>query len=148
MKKGNVLDEKGEIIGHHDGAAFLTLGERHGFTITKKTPHDNRYYIVAKNVKNNTITVSHKTSATRAVSYSNVLKNIRIRNCNWISGVPDMEKNYTCQIRYHGEHLPCSLLEIRNSTLVIAFNSPILVASGQSVVIYDGDTCLGGGVVL
>ena len=39
-KKGKVLNEKGEKIGFHDGAVFHTLGERHGFTITKKSPTD------------------------------------------------------------------------------------------------------------
>src|SRR5260221_290847 len=39
-KKGKVLNEKGETIGFHDGAVFYTLGERHGFTITQKSPKD------------------------------------------------------------------------------------------------------------
>ena len=58
---GNVLNEKGEIIGTHNGALLLTIGERHGFTIDPKfkTAHDEAYYVVSKDVKNNTITVSN-----------------------------------------------------------------------------------------
>jgi tRNA U34 2-thiouridine synthase MnmA/TrmU len=57
-KRGDVLNEEGKIIGFHDGALFHTLGERHGFTITEKTPDDKPYYVIAKNITTNTITVS------------------------------------------------------------------------------------------
>jgi tRNA-specific 2-thiouridylase len=57
-KKGKVLNEKGEIIGFHDGVVFHTLGERHGFTITKKNPTDGPYYVIAKDIKKNILIVS------------------------------------------------------------------------------------------
>ncbi|MDO8659583.1 MAG: tRNA 2-thiouridine(34) synthase MnmA, partial [Candidatus Parcubacteria bacterium] len=50
-KKGKVLNGKKEVIGYHDGVVFYTLGERHGFTITKKGPNDGRYYVVDKDIK-------------------------------------------------------------------------------------------------
>src|SRR3989344_5097892 len=49
-KSGRVLDINGKTIGKHNGATFLTLGERHGFTITSKTNHDRPYYIIAKDI--------------------------------------------------------------------------------------------------
>ena len=52
-KKGKVLDENGKIIGEHDGAFYLTVGQRHGFKITEKTPNDSPYYIINKDIKNN-----------------------------------------------------------------------------------------------
>src|SRR6185295_7090368 len=57
-KKGKVLNEKGEEIGFHDGVVLHTLGERHGFTITKKSPTDGPYYVVAKDIKKNVLFVS------------------------------------------------------------------------------------------
>ena len=57
-KEGSVLNEEGEVIGSHIGVMFYTLGERHGFTITKKSTEDAPYFIVAKDLQNNTITVS------------------------------------------------------------------------------------------
>src|SRR6202008_1854292 len=57
-KKGKVINKPGETIGYHFGVVFHTLGERHGFTITKKSPHDGPYYIVNKNIKKNILTVS------------------------------------------------------------------------------------------
>ena len=50
--------ETGKEIGFHDGAVFHTLGERHGFTITQKSPTDGAYYIVSKDIKKNILYVS------------------------------------------------------------------------------------------
>lgn len=143
-KKGEVVNEKGEEIGYHNGIRFHTLGERHGFTITKKSPKDNPYYIIGKDVRKNTLIVSQD----KNISHSNILTNIRIKNTNWISGVPQKDKIYTAQIRYHGELLPCRVERMATDAAQVIFAKPVLVASGQSAVVYDGDICLGGGIVV
>ncbi len=51
-KIGQVLDEKGEVVGEHRGAHFYTIGERHGFTLFKQRPDETPRYIVAKDMKN------------------------------------------------------------------------------------------------
>ena len=73
---------------------------------------------------------------------------LRLKNANWISVVPEANKNYTAQIRYHGEFLPCTVKCAEPGFEQVIFKKPILVASGQSCVVYDGDVCLGGGVVV
>ncbi len=143
-KKGKVLNEKGQDIGFHDGVVFYTLGERHGFTITQKGPNDSRYYIVSKDIKKNILVVSQD----RNISQSSVLKNYKIKNTNWISQIPKSKKTYTAQIRYHGEFLPCYIICGRQTSAEVVFSKPILVASGQSIVVYNGHVCLGGGVVV
>ena len=147
QKRGDVLSEDGEVVGHHDGVTFLTLGERHGFTITKKTPNDGRYYIVAKDIKKNTITVSQKNNDVKSESNKNENKTFEIVNCSWVSEIPSKEKRYTAQIRYHGEFLPCKITEIKNDTAVVEFDKSTIIASGQSIVLYDKEICLGGGIV-
>ncbi|MFA6510456.1 MAG: tRNA 2-thiouridine(34) synthase MnmA [Candidatus Paceibacterota bacterium] len=142
-KKGKVVNEIGEVIGFHDGVVFHTLGERHGFTITKKLPTDGPYYIISKDLKKNILVVSQN----RNISNSNILTNYRIENTNWISEIPKSEKHYTAQIRYHGEFLDCTVKIISKDSAEIVFAKPVLVAAGQSVVVYDGNVCLGGGVV-
>ncbi len=142
-KKGKVINEKGEEIGFHDGVVFHTLGERHGFTITQKSPDDGRYYITAKDIKRNTLTVSQNLN----LNYSGILENIGIEKVNWISGVPARNKNYTSQIRYHGELLSCKINIKPNDEAEVVFDKPTRVAPGQSIVVYDKDVCLGGGVV-
>jgi tRNA-specific 2-thiouridylase len=144
-KKGKVVNQKGEEIGYHDGVVFHTLGERHGFTITKKNPNDGPYYVVAKNTKENILIVSQN----RETSIKNQSKSIFLENLNWISVVPEENKKYTAQIRYHGEFLSCLVMSRNNSSKIeIIFEKPVLVASGQSIVLYDQDICLGGGVVV
>jgi tRNA-specific 2-thiouridylase len=140
-KHGDVLDKDGNVIGHHDGAVFLTLGERHGFTIVAKGSEDKAYYVVYKDIKNNTITVS-STSAIADIDYIQK-KSFELKNTNWISGVPNKDKMYTAQIRYHGEQFECRIDESS-----IIFTTPVLVSPGQSIVIYDGHVCMGGGVVV
>ncbi|MFA7315556.1 MAG: tRNA 2-thiouridine(34) synthase MnmA [Candidatus Paceibacterota bacterium] len=146
QKKGDVLNVDGEVIGEHEGAVFFTLGERHGFTITKKSPTDTPYYVVAKDIEKNTITVSNNSLSTSGVG--NTKSIFALINTNWISGTPEQGKKYTAQIRYHGAQLPCGI-EVRESNqATIIFDSSILVSSGQSIVVYDGDVCMGGGVVI
>ena len=60
MKQGDVVDERGEVIGTHDGVWFYTLGERHGFTISTTTTHTTPYYVIAKNIQENQLVVSTK----------------------------------------------------------------------------------------
>ena len=146
-KKGDVLNENNEVIGVHEGAAFFTLGERHGFTITNKRDDDFPLYVVSKNVEQNTITVSDKPINPL---YDKGIKETKIRICktNWISSIPLNSVKYTAQIRYHGEILDCRVEVMDKSNTIINFYKNVLVDSGQSVVLYDKNICLGGGVVL
>ncbi len=163
-KKGKVINEKGEEIGYHDGAVFLTLGERHGFTITKKGPNDGAYYVVSKDVKKNIIIVSQISpllnkegvGGGNSKNHHPALKStlpqkggekIRISDINWISSTPDENKEYTAQVRYHGEFLPCQVICGSPTSAKVIFEKPVLVAPGQSIVFYDKDICFGGGVV-
>lgn len=140
-KKGKVIDEKGEAIGEHDGAVFSTLGERHGFTITKKTPNDKPYYVVAKDVEKNILYVSQNPKESNSLIRAN--SRIVLKDANWIIE-PMEDKKYTAQIRYHGEFLSCKIVGSNG----IIFDNPVLVAPGQSIVVYDKDVVLGGGVVI
>ena len=163
-KKGDVIvipseseGGKKEVIGWHSGVVFSTLGERHGFTITKKSPSDGRYYVVGKDIKKNILIVSqkdtenystflHPTGGSFRPNNSQYLS-ADLKDTNWIREVPKENKNYTGQIRYHGEFLLCKIVCQSPTLAEVIFQKPVLVASGQSIVVYDGDICLGGGVV-
>ena len=143
-KRGDVLNESGEVIGHHDGAVFLTLGERHGFTITKKTPNESPYYILKKDVVANTVTVGHELYPNKTAEDS---KRLTLERCNWILATPEAGDLFMAQVRYRGEYLPCRIIDIAESRTSIVFDDPVIAASGQSVVFYEGDICVGGGIV-
>ncbi len=143
-KKGKVLNEKGEIIGYHQGVVFFTLGERHGFIITKNSDEDKPLYVISKNIKNNTIIVS---PMLKLETQKKINKIIICNNVNWIFDLPKENKIYTGQIRYHGELLFCKIKVLQNKKFQIIFKKNVLADKGQSIVIYDGNVCLGGGIV-
>lgn len=147
-KEGDVLNENGEIIGYHDGAVFFTLGERHGFTITQKTENDKPYYVVSKDIKNNTITVSSILHNFNLLINRRDKNTIKIINTNWIHTEPQKDKKYLAQVRYHGELIDCKIKTCTSGTYAeVEFTKNVLVDNGQSIVFYDGDICLGGGIV-
>jgi tRNA-specific 2-thiouridylase len=138
IARGDVLDEQGTVIGHHDGALFLTLGERHGFTITEKTPDDSRRYIIARDIAANTITVSTRIAS---VDMPAGKTQVALHTTSWVTGAPETDKAYEAQIRYHGERLSCTYTHDS-----VIFSEPVLVAPGQSVVLFEKDVCVGGGI--
>jgi tRNA-uridine 2-sulfurtransferase len=143
-KRGNVLDTSSKIIGHHDGAFFFTLGERRGFTIDSKGTSDTPLYIIAKDIIQNTITVSEDKEY--YMSSKNMLE---LKQTNWIGGLPTSGKSYTARVRYRGMELPCTVEHISAGTATIVFSDfDATASSGQSLVLYDGDVLLGGGVIV
>lgn len=140
-KKGNVLDEKGNIIGEHDGSFFYTIGERHGFTITEKTPHDDPYYVISKNIEKNTITVAHKNVEG---NLPNQVKKISLREVNWNQGSVPVGKVLQARARYREKLQEIKVIDEKT----VEFAEPQdTLSSGQSLVVYDGEVCLGGGII-
>ncbi|MBU4480174.1 tRNA 2-thiouridine(34) synthase MnmA [Patescibacteria group bacterium] len=145
-KKGNILNEEGKVIGIHEGAYYFTIGQRHGFLITEKTPDDKPYFIISKDVDKNTITVSQEFQKKNIFEK----KEIIIENINWISGkIPDLNKKYQARIRYRQPLQDCKIHSAPvTGEITIIFDEPQkAVSKGQSLVIYDGEECLGGGVI-
>lgn len=140
-KTGNVLNENGEVIGTHDGAFYFTIGERHGFTITKKTPNDDRYYVISKDIEKSTITVAHKTD--EGILPNGVTK-VSLRDVNWNQGAVPLGKTIQARSRYREALQEVVVL----SENLVQFTEPqFTISPGQSVVFYDGNVCLGGGII-
>ena len=133
---GKVLDTRGKIIGSHNGALFFTLGERHGFTIKggSKVP----YFVVAKDVKKNTLTVSPE-----KLPADFVKTRYEILSANFIGHVP---RNCFYRARYR-EPLKDCVLTKTGKKIFVEFKKPELYSPGQSIVFYDSKNCLGGGII-
>jgi tRNA-specific 2-thiouridylase len=145
-KEGNVLDESGKAIGHHDGAFFLTIGERHGFVIDLKTPHDRPYFIVSKDIEKNTITVSNKDQQGLLAQAKTL---VRLEKTNWISGAPELDKKYHGRARYRQPLEDLVFTLIKEGTAEAEFSKPQnALTPGQSLVVYDGQECIGGGIIV
>lgn len=146
-EKGNVLDENGEIIGLHSGALFFTIGERHGFTVDRKTPNDLPYFVIDKDMDQNTITVSNRDNDD---SLPSATKIVRLEKVNWISGgVPTIENFFLLvRSRYRQELERARIVSTGITETVFEFEKPQdTLTPGQSLVIYSGEECLGGGVI-
>lgn len=140
---GAVLNENGDVIGTHDGAILFTLGQRHGFTVTQKAPDASPHYIVAKDISRNTLTVSEKPYDDTFTVTTAVLRHV-----NWINRTPQHGELYQARFRYRQKLRSCTFQEVGNGEATITFQeSQSAIAPGQSVVIYDGDECVGGGIV-
>ncbi len=143
-EKGNVLNEAGEIIGEHDGAFYLTIGQRHGFRISEKTPNDTPYYVTGKDIEENTITVSQNSVLENSES-----KVVKLEKINWtLDVIPDSSKKYSARIRYRQPLEECEIKKSGKNFELHFTNSQKAITSGQSAVIYDGEVCLGGGIIM
>ena len=136
-KKGSVLNEHGEVIGEHVGVMFFTIGERHGFTITKKVTDDTPYFVIAKDVEKNTLTVSH------TVPQEEKNEVLSLEKTNWTVTITPGAM-YEARARYRA---PLARVEIIDETHVRVLEGEITKASGQSLVLYDKERCIGGGVL-
>lgn len=144
-KPGKVLNEKGEIIGKHDGAELYTIGQRHGFTLIHNSPDDSKKFVISKDIKANTITVS----STILKENSPNLKEFSLCAVNWTQDeLPGVTKTYQARVRYRGELTACKIETLDKNKVKIIFTKPQKSpAAGQSVVVYDGEICLGGGII-
>ena len=152
-EKGEVLNEDGEVIGYHPGALFFTKGERRGFVLINKTPNDLPYFVINKDIKKNTITVSNKEINGKLPGSE---KQVKISNVNWVSGeVPSIDLDSTnfpifARSRYRQDLSKVRIVSVNAyaSEAVLEFENPQdSLTSGQSLVIYDREKCLGGGVI-
>ncbi len=140
-KEGDVLNEQGSIIGKHQGALLYTLGERHGFTVNISSPHDTPYYIIAKNIKNNTITVSHKDTHGALIGQRTEVK---LSNVVWNQGEAPIGKQVLARARYRAPVQKITFTSETTGFFDLPQNS---LSPGQSLVVYNNNICLGGGII-
>ena len=140
---GNIVTDSGDIIGQHEGLMFYTLGQRQGLRIGGlKNYSDAPWFVAEKNLDTNELVVVQGTDHPKLFA-----KGLLARQINWIGEPPTLPGRYTAKVRYRAPDAPCAI-EMRDDDLHILFDQPErAVTPGQSVVIYDGDACLGGAVI-
>lgn len=134
---GVVLSEAGEVIGTHRGSVLYTVGERHGFTVHAQDTHTMPHYVIGKNIQDNTIVVSTE-KFPRGVTKTLV----HLTDTNWIGNAEDGSE---CMARYRYRQALMPATHIDFETVLL--HSAQYIPEGQSLVLYDGERCLGGGVV-
>lgn len=132
---GDIIDkDSGEVVGRHDGAIYYTLGQRHGLDIGGGLP----YYVVDKDMDKNIVYVS-----TNLNDETLWRREVLLKGLHWITGVPEA-KDLQIRVRHRA---PLISAILQGSTLQLK-DQQRAIAPGQSVVLYDEDICLGGGIVI
>lgn len=145
-QEGNIETDTGEVIGQHQGLMYYTIGQRKGIGIGgTKNKAELPWFVLEKDLKRNILIIGQSTD--HPTLYKTIL---RASQLNWISGFrPDDSRHYQAKIRYRQTQEPCYLSFDSNENMTVVFDHPQrAVTPGQSVVVYDNEICLGGGVIL
>ena len=147
---GDMIDENGKVIGKHKGLICYTLGQRKGIGLggIKETECDNNihkpWYTAKKDIENNTLTVVQDTNHPLLMS-----QNVEASHMHWVLDEPaKVGDKLMAQVRYRQQKQACTVTEASGDKVLVKFDNPQrAVTLGQSLVLYDGDYCLGGGFI-
>lgn len=134
---GPILDEDGHELGQHEGLAFYTIGQRKGLGIAAAEP----LFVLRKDPERNALIVGPRTALG--------VRDLVATGVNWISGeVPAAPFLAQVKIRYKATALEATVWPIGADQARVRFAEPAFgVTSGQAAVFYDGEACLGGGLI-
>jgi tRNA-specific 2-thiouridylase len=141
---GDIVTEQGEVVGQHRGLAFYTLGQRGGLEIGGRAgKSEDAWYVAAKDLARNRLVAvqghDHRLLSSRALLTA---------PCNWLvqPDTPDFHSHI--KVRYRQADQGCLATARCDGSVEVKFEEPQrAVTPGQFAVLYDGDRCLGGGVI-
>jgi len=143
---GAICTLEGERVGTHHGLAFYTLGQRKGLGIGGVQGHADgqAWYVARKDLASNTLIV------VQGHAHPCLLEQrLRAQNISWVAGFPPEAAAYAAKTRYRQADAACTLSYNDVGTFSLTFQqAQWAVTPGQSAVLYDGDVCLGGGVIV
>ncbi len=142
---GDIETPQGEVIGRHEGLMYHTLGQRKGLGIGgMKNAGDDPWYVVDKDLQRNVLIVAQ--GHDHPLLFSNGLVATQL---HWVDRTgPQQPTRLTVKTRYRQTDIPCLVSPQADGTLRVDFDEPqAAVTPGQSAVFYDGEICLGGGII-
>ena len=148
---GSIRNDKGHVLGQHVGLSFYTLGQRQGLGIGGiKTKGAQRgggehapWFVAKKDRASNTLWVVQGHDHPWLQSHT-----LTAQNASWVAGTPPSAQALAAKTRYRQSDSPCTLVAASASDFSLHFGAPQwAVTPGQSAVLYDGEVCLGGGVI-
>ena len=133
---GEFVDKEGNVLGEHKGLIRYTIGQRKGLGLALKKPG----YVCRKCSETNRVIIGDNEDLfTRRLVASDF---------NWILGEPDAPVKVKAKARYKHHEQPATAKVLTNGRVEILFDEPQrAITEGQAVVLYDGDTVLGGGTI-
>lgn len=142
---GEIRMVDGKVIGKHDGLMYYTLGQRKGLGIGGvKGLSEDPFYVVEKDLINNVLVVAQGNDNSALLSQGLIANQLY-----WVDRLP-IRQNLRCTVktRYRQQDIACEVIPINDDCIEVRFDEPqIAVTPGQSAVFYQGEVCLGGGVI-
>lgn len=142
---GPIKTVEGKECGHHDGLMFYTIGQRKGLGIGGGYGNNGKaWYVAEKVIENNELIVAQGHNHPALYSQKLIAEELK-----WISGVcPPIPAKLKAKTRYRQKDESCIVSNITNELAKVDFDNQLFaVTPGQSIVFYDGDQCLGGGII-
>ena len=136
---GKVIDQSGSVVGEHDGAIFYTIGQRSGLGIGGGQP----YFITGKDMTKNEIYVTTDPQDDELWRDS-----VTINQLHWLNQAPELGKTYRVRARYRAPLVEATISEMNEESIRLELQQSVrAIAPGQSVVMYDGERVVGGGII-
>lgn len=144
-KCGNIVDiDTGRVLGKHDGVMYYTLGQRKGLGIGGIPNEASKgWFVCKKDIKKNVLYVASGSESDYLLSDKCIVKQM-----NYISGLPNEGSHINAKFRYRQKDNGVTIHFIDDDTIELIFDEPYKsVTPGQAAVLYDGEVCLGGGLI-
>jgi tRNA-specific 2-thiouridylase len=137
FESGEIVHEDGRVLGRHEGTAFFTIGQRKGLGVSHPTP----LYVQKIEVEQNRVIVGDNDGLFKT--------DFDAHDVNWMGEKPaDTPFWAEVKIRYLHTASPATVTPLTDSTVHVSFEEKQrAITAGQSVVFYDGDVLLGGGII-
>ena len=151
MKLLAALDDRGRVLGEHVGLSFYTLGQRKGLGIggikdkgaARGGGDHDPWFVARKDMDHNTLYVVQGHDHPWLLSHRLVAGDVA-----WTAGHPPAPGRYAAKTRYRQSDASCTFDGLDGTRFALEFPQPQwAVTPGQSAVLYDGEVCLGGGVI-
>ncbi len=141
---GNIVTIDGKIVGRHEGLMYYTIGQRKGLGIGGNNEFaDEPWFVLGKRLDKNELIVGQGSDNSYLLSNHCFANNI-----NWISDKPNEGKKYTAKFRYRQKDNDIKIEFVNDDLIHVIYEQGVSsVTPGQAVVIYDGEICLGGGII-
>ncbi|MCP4415973.1 MAG: tRNA 2-thiouridine(34) synthase MnmA [Chloroflexi bacterium] len=136
-QSGSILNSDGQKLGQHNGLSFYTIGQRKGLGIFASEP----LFVLRKDVAQNALIVGSKAELGQ--------QTLIARDVTWLSGQPPNEPILAqIKIRYKAKGVEGTVINLGNGRYQVTFYEPVFgVTAGQGAVFYNGNICLGGGII-
>ena len=139
--KGVFKTPEGEIVGEHDGAWYYTIGQRKGMQIGGK---GEAWFVLDKDVSTNVVTVGQGENHPLLMATTCTADTL-----SWTHAAPSTPYRCMAKVRYRQEDQPCTITSILNGVATVIFDHPQrAITPRQAIVFYQGDCCLGGGLII